>query len=125
MDNELSRDTKRQWFLWGVILAWVPFLPTLIGIFNAFKGISAQKATGLGAVAGGLTESYATVGMIVTLLLPVAAIVLLGKSLSGVHPMRTLVSWLSICWSVLVLLLSGLSVWVLFTQMSRMATVPQ
>jgi len=119
MDNELSHDAKRKWFLWGMILAWIPVIPAIIGIFNAFRGISEQKATGLGAVAGGVAEVYATLGMIFVLILPVAAIVLLGKSLSSVHPVRTLFSWLSICRSVLVLALSGLSVWVLFFQMSH------
>jgi hypothetical protein len=123
MDNELSHNAKRKWFLWGMTLAWIPLNPVMIGIFNAFRGISEQKATGLGAVAGGLAEGYAMLGMIVTLLLPVAAIALLGKSLSGVHPMRTLVSWLSICWSVLVLALSGLSVWMLFFRMSHTASI--
>jgi len=31
-----------------------------MGILNAFKGISEQKATGLGAVAGGISEALVT-----------------------------------------------------------------
>jgi|SRR5215831_16380288 len=122
MNNELSPDTKKKWFWWGMILAWIPIIPAITGILNAFKGISEQKATGLGAVAGGVAEVYATLGMMLALIVPVAAIVLLGKSLSSLHPMRTLVSWLSICWSVLLLVLSGLSVWFLFFQMPHAAT---
>jgi biopolymer transport protein ExbB/biopolymer transport protein TolQ len=30
---------------------------TVVGIINAFHGISEQKATGLGAVAGGISEA--------------------------------------------------------------------
>jgi hypothetical protein len=109
---------------WGMTLALIAFLPTIIGIFNVFRaGISENKATGLGAVAVGLTEAYATLGLILTLMLPVAAIVLLGKSLSRLHPMRALLSWLSICGSVLVLVLSGLSIWVLFIHTSQAASV--
>src|SRR5215469_5964608 len=95
MDNELSHDTKRMWFLWGMILAWIPVIPAIIGIFNAFRGISEQKATGLGAVAGGVAEVYATLGMILVLILPVVAIVLLGKSRTSVHPKPAFISWRS------------------------------
>jgi biopolymer transport protein ExbB/biopolymer transport protein TolQ len=30
---------------------------TVVGIINAFKGISTEKSTGLGAVAGGISEA--------------------------------------------------------------------
>jgi len=33
---------------------------TVVGILNAFKEISTQKATGLGAVAGGISEALVT-----------------------------------------------------------------
>jgi biopolymer transport protein ExbB/biopolymer transport protein TolQ len=33
---------------------------TVVGIINAFKGIQSQKATGLGAVAGGISEALVT-----------------------------------------------------------------
>jgi hypothetical protein len=125
MNNKLSLDTKKKWFLWGMTFAWIPFIPTIIGIFNSFKGISENKATGLAAVAGGLAEGYATLGLILTLAMPVTAIVLLGKSLSRLHPTRALLSCLSICGSVLVLVLSGLSVWVLFIHTSQAASVPR
>ena len=118
MDTNLGQDTKKKW-LWGMTFAWIPFIPTIIGIFNSFKGIAENKATGLAAVAGGLAEGYAALGLMLTLMMPVAAIVLLGKSLSRLHPMRPVLSWLSICGSVLVLVLSGLSIWVLFIHTSK------
>jgi len=39
---------------------------TVIGIINAFKGIASEKATGLAAVAGGISEALMTtaVGLI-------------------------------------------------------------
>ena len=33
---------------------------TVAGIINAFQGISTQKSTGLGAVAGGISEALVT-----------------------------------------------------------------
>jgi biopolymer transport protein ExbB/biopolymer transport protein TolQ len=33
---------------------------TVVGIINAFKGISAEKSTGLAAVAGGIAEALVT-----------------------------------------------------------------
>ena len=33
---------------------------TVVGIINAFKGISNEKSTGLGAVAGGISEALVT-----------------------------------------------------------------
>ena len=32
----------------------------MVGIINAFKGISTEKSTGLGAVAGGISEALVT-----------------------------------------------------------------
>jgi hypothetical protein len=58
-----------------------------------------KKATGLAAVAGGLTEAYVTFGFTLTLVLPVAAIVLLARSLSGASRMRKVFSSLWIFWS--------------------------
>ena len=42
---------------------------TVMGILNAFKGISEQKATGLGAVAGGISEALVTtaIGLLVAI----------------------------------------------------------
>ena len=111
-------DPAKRRFLWGALLTWTPFFvavfPTIIGIFNAFREISTQKATGLGAVAGGLTEAFATFGLFATLVVEVAGIVLLVRAFSKEHPMRTLFSILSICCSGLMLTILGLCVWFLF-----------
>jgi biopolymer transport protein ExbB/biopolymer transport protein TolQ len=42
---------------------------TVLGIINAFKGISQSKSTGLGAVAGGISEALVTtaVGLLVAI----------------------------------------------------------
>ena len=35
----------------------------MVGIINAFKGISTEKSTGLGAVAGGISEALVTTAL--------------------------------------------------------------
>src|ERR1700757_5066564 len=44
----------------GSTAPFVGLFGTVIGILNAFKEISTQKATGLGAVAGGISEALVT-----------------------------------------------------------------
>jgi biopolymer transport protein ExbB len=48
---------------------FVGLLGTVLGIINAFKGISTEKSTGLGAVAGGISEALVTtaVGLFVAI----------------------------------------------------------
>src|SRR5277367_1181942 len=44
----------------GSTAPFVGLFGTVVGILNAFKEISSQKATGLGAVAGGISEALVT-----------------------------------------------------------------
>ncbi len=44
----------------GSTAPFVGLFGTVVGIINAFKGISAEKATGLSAVAGGIAEALVT-----------------------------------------------------------------
>ncbi len=48
---------------------FVGLFGTVVGIINAFKGISTEKSTGLGAVAGGISEALVTtaVGLVVAI----------------------------------------------------------
>jgi hypothetical protein len=71
----------------------------------------AEKATGLAAVAGGLAEAYVTLGVLLSLGLPVGAIILLLRSFSAGHRMRALISLLCICACALTLALASLFVW--------------
>lgn len=98
-------DLKRKRFLWGVLLAWSTLPPVMYGCANAFRGISEQKATGLAAVVGGLAEGLVPYGLLVTLILQVTAIVMLVRGFSSEHSGRSVLSVVSICWSVLTLLL--------------------
>ena len=60
--------------------AWAVSLPLVLGMLNSIRGISEQKATGLGAVAGGLAEACAIFGVILGFVLPVGAIASLLRS---------------------------------------------
>ena len=110
----LERDRKKTWFLWGTAFTWTLSIPLIVGISNAFKGVSEQKATGLGAVAGSLAEAYVMLGLILAFVLPVGAIVFLVKSFSKGHPMRAVFSVLYISWSAFTFGLAGLFVWLSF-----------
>jgi biopolymer transport protein ExbB len=44
----------------GATAPFVGLFGTVVGIINAFKGIATNKATGLGAVAGGISEALVT-----------------------------------------------------------------
>lgn len=112
MDTQ-ANAIKRKRFLWGALLAWIPFLflllPTAIRFFGS---LSSQKATGLGAVAGGISESLATFGLAVTVVFEVCAIVLLVRAFSRGHAARSLFSLLSLCCSGLIILFLGVFLWV-------------
>jgi biopolymer transport protein ExbB/biopolymer transport protein TolQ len=44
----------------GATAPFIGLFGTVVGIINAFKGISTEKSTGLGAVAGGISEALVT-----------------------------------------------------------------
>jgi len=120
----MENDPKRKWFLWGMVLAWTPSIPIIIGVLDTFRGVSEQRATGLGAVAG-LAEVYLTFGLILTFIYLVGAIVLLGRSFSGGHRLRAILSVLSMGWSALMLFIFGLLMWLLLAQLPHRGSGPQ
>ena len=110
MDVADSQGKTR--FIKGALLAWVPLLFILIPVFLiAFRGISSQKATGLGAVAGGFTEGFLVFGFAVAVGSEIAAIVLLSRTLSRNHVLRTMSSLVSICASLVMLAILGALLW--------------
>jgi hypothetical protein len=125
MVDDSGDGCKRRWFLWGVVLTWIVCIPAIVGAFNAFRGISDQKATGLGAVAGGLAEIYVMFGLLLALVMPVGAIVLLARSVSRGHRIRTMLSLLHICGSAFTLILAGLAVWMLFIYLPHAPAGPR
>jgi hypothetical protein len=110
MEDQLQQ--KR--FLWGVALALTPWVPTLIGLAKAFRGIEGTKATGLAAVAGGVAEEFVVWGVGAVIIGSVTAIVLLVRSFSRAHWMRNVISVASLCLSGLMLLGVGLFLWILW-----------
>ena len=94
--GEISVDQlKKRRFLWGALLAWAPWIPTLLGMGYAFRGIESFVVCGIGAILVG----------------EIAAIVLLFRAFSPGHWMRSLFSVLSICFGGWMLLLVGLFFW--------------
>jgi hypothetical protein len=104
-------ELKQKRFVWGVALAWAPWIPMMIGIGYTFRGISGTKATGLSAVAGGFAESYVLVGLAATAICEVSALMLLFRAFSRGHGARSIVSVLSIFMSGLMILLFCFSLW--------------
>ena len=68
MHAELKRGVSSLATI-GSTAPFVGLFGTVVGIINAFKGISTQKSTGLGAVAGGISEALVTtaVGLFVAI----------------------------------------------------------
>jgi biopolymer transport protein ExbB len=62
----VSAELKRGISSLATIGSTAPFvglLGTVVGIINAFKGIASEKSTGLGAVAGGISEALVTTAL--------------------------------------------------------------
>ena len=63
--KEKPRYERFLWFL-GTVGSNAPFVGlfgTVVGILNAFREIANQKQTGLGAVAGGISEALVTTAL--------------------------------------------------------------
>src|SRR3954447_20327829 len=101
MHNENFQETR---FIKGALLAWIPcllfFVPVIV---FAFRDISASKATGLGAVAGGLAEGLVIFGFTAMVVSEATAIVLLARSFSKENAVRNFLSVASICCCALML----------------------
>jgi hypothetical protein len=125
MNEGSSHGRPRKWFFWGAVLAGISSIPFITLFFNALRGISQEKATGLGAIAGGLTKAYETFGLILTFVLPVAAIVLLSRSFTGGNLTHKIFSLLFIVWTGCMLLVYCLGGWFVFVQFPHMASGPR
>jgi hypothetical protein len=53
----MEDDLRRKQLLLGVVLAWAPLLPMVVGLSYLSAGIGRSWATGLAAVAGGVGET--------------------------------------------------------------------
>ncbi len=117
MDIKPATDARKSRFVWGLVLVWAPAIPLIIGMSNVFRGISENKATGLGAVAGGLIEAYLIFGFIAALIFQAAGIVLLARSFSEGRRAQAFFSLISIAWSMFALFLAGVFLWLRFAHL--------
>jgi hypothetical protein len=108
-----------------MVLTFALTVPILIAIFSSFRVMSQEKATGVAAITGGFLEGYATFGFLLAFVLPVLAIVLLARSFSNGHRIRTLFSVLCISWSALMFALASGSAWMSFVYMPHIAGGPR
>jgi len=104
-------DVAKKRFLWGVLLAWLPGIPLLLPLLREFVN---QKQTGLGAVAGGLSEYFVTLGLVAAFAFSILSIILLMRSFSKGHWMRSVFSLFSIVVSVLLLAIFSLYIWLMY-----------
>ncbi len=103
-----DRDDVRNWFIFGLFLSWVPVIPVMVGLLGSLH--ARTDPTSLRDVAGSVIIAFTVFGLAVTALSQVAAIVLLFRLFPFGY---RVVSTLSICWSGLVLALSGVCIWML------------
>jgi hypothetical protein len=117
-------DQEKKRFAWGLGLAWLPVLLAFgPGLFNGFRGISQERATGLAAVAGGFAEAMVTFGLVAFVVCQAAAIVLLARGLKREEWGRSMVAVVSIVSSVGILALTALMTWWLW-HVSGIGTSP-
>lgn len=109
MMNGEVEDARRRRLRWGALLAWSPFvLLVLPAVFDAFRGISEQKATGVGAVAGVFAEAFVSFGFIMAVAFEVTALILLLRTFSKGHSLRSFFSVLSLLCCGVMLFVLGL-----------------
>jgi ABC-type antimicrobial peptide transport system permease subunit len=110
----MDGDFEKKRFWWGVLLAWAPWVPTVVTFSYFVRGISRSKATGLAAVAGGMIEMLVLWGIVTLVIAQLAAIVWLFRSFSRDHILRSLISAASIFVSALMLTFVGTSLWIVW-----------
>ncbi len=101
MENALTKNR----FFWGLLLAWTPWVPTMIGVGYLFIGTNNSKAIGLAAVAGGMAELLVWWGIAAMFVTQIAAIMWLFRSFSSSDFLRSTLAVVSILASGMTLLL--------------------
>jgi hypothetical protein len=105
-------DAEKKRLLWGAGLAWVPALMVMIPTFmNGFRGISQEKATGLGALAGGMVEALVTFGLVAFVACQMAAIMLLAREIRRGGVGRAAFCLASMGFSLVMLTVMLLTIW--------------
>jgi hypothetical protein len=105
-------DPEKKRFVWGIALAWVPMMLTIVPtLFSAFRGIGQEKATGLGAIAGSFAEAMVTFGLLSFVVCQIAGIVLLAGGIRREQWGRSMTAVVTIVCSVGILALTSLATW--------------
>ena len=99
----------RKWLIWGLLLSWTTVVPVVVGIVENLP----NGFTGVRDMTGSVVISFTVFGLAVTFLSQVVAIVFMVKSFPFGY--RAL-SMLSICWSAVMLFLSGSCICLLVQQ---------
>ena len=110
--NEAQPMNHRR-FLWGILLVCASSIPVGIGFFDSFRGLSGSKATGIGAVAGGIAESFVPFGLACALVFSAVGIVFLVRTFSREHWWRSLFAAAAICLSTMTIILVVVFGWYL------------
>ena len=98
--------TSRRRFFLGVLLAWAPLL---FFVWIAFRDVSSQKTSGLGAIVGGISYALSAFGLLAGLAVQIVAIYLLVRSCrEDLRPVRIVAAAISVCWAVVIVLGYGL-----------------
>jgi hypothetical protein len=76
-------NPNRRTFFWGIVLAWTPIALFVLGIVRAMLEMSRQRTSGLGPVAGGVSEVLVTYGLLVALASQILAVVLIVRTFTS------------------------------------------
>ncbi|MDT8067211.1 MAG: hypothetical protein ROO76_03500 [Terriglobia bacterium] len=120
-DTKTLLTIRGSKFLVGILLAWVPIVVIIVPVFfEVFRGITDQKATGLGAVAGGFSEAFVTFGVVTFVAAQVLAIILLIRSVGIGKTVQSVFAILSIGICATMLAATGLFFWIMLFVIPRL-----
>lgn len=111
MQQQANRGDAKKWLILGLVLSLTTVIPVAVGLLGTLH--SRNSIAGVRDVGGNVIISFTVFGLTVAALSQVAAIVLLLKSFPFGY---RILSALSICWSGLILVLSGVCIWMLLAE---------
>lgn len=103
-----NHNNARRWLISGLLLSWAPLIPVAVGLLGSPQG--RYSLAHVRDLAGSIIISFTVFGVAVTPLSQVAAIMLLFRSFPFGY---RVFAALSICWSGLMLALSGICIYML------------
>lgn len=100
-----SRNFRR-----GLLVVFPTLIPFVFGAVNALRSISATKATGMGAVAGGISEIGVTFGLLALIIFAAGGILFFVRGFVPGKRIRAVLSVLGIAWCGFVLVSTTLTI---------------